>query len=330
LGDGTTEAKLQPVEIAFESPISKLFSGDHFSFAQDESGNLWAWGDNQFGQLGLGDKINQNTPVKLSIEEKVIQLAAGRGHVLALMGNGTLMAWGDNSKGQLARAIDATIGSDTPIPVWVEENKVLENVVAIAAGDFHSVALTETGNILAWGDGSKGQLGAKRESSLSSTPIVVSDENGSPVSLKVPRIVVSTDEVVIAEGGESKFTVRLSNAPESVIRIQYELEEKSKFVLSEDSRLEFDSTNWDVDQTVTVSVEKDEDNNNNQASLIIKAEGFIDQRVNLVEEDNYPPIRGPRVASLDQYLLILLLLLFIGCRATVPIVKFVGKTRRGI
>ncbi|MDH5218055.1 MAG: hypothetical protein OEX19_10185, partial [Gammaproteobacteria bacterium] len=268
LGDESTEAKLQPVEILFEQAVVAIYSGENFSFAQDDKGVIWAWGDNQFGQLGLGDRRARSKPTPLPLDVNVLEISAGKAHSIALIEDGTLLAWGDNSKGQLARSIEVTGASETPIPVWVEDGKVLVDIVAIAAGDRHSVALSDAGNLLAWGDGGLGQLGSQRDQSLSVVPVVVSDESGSPVSLKVPRIIVSTDTLSIIEGESSSFYIRLSSAPEVSVRVQYEIDGNTKFTLDEKSRISFDATNWDKDQEIIIQVEKDEDRLNDLATLV--------------------------------------------------------------
>ena len=294
-----------------------LYSGENFSFAQDEGGVIWAWGGNQFGQLGLGDRNARSKPVSLPLEANVLDIAAGKAHSIALIEDGTLLVWGDNSKGQLARSVETTEASEAPIPVWVEDGKALVDIVAIATGDRHSVALSDAGNLLAWGDGGLGQLGSQRDQSLSVVPLVVSDESGSPISLKVPRIIVSTDSLNIIESESSSFYIRLSSAPEVPVRVQYEIDSVSNFTLGEESRISFDATNWDKDQEVTIQVEKDDDRLNDQATLVIKVEGYIDQRVTIIQEDNYPRPPTQRVATLSAEVMALLVLLSLFCRATV-------------
>ncbi len=51
------------------------------------------WGQNNHGQLGLGDNRDRNTPQPLDIPEKIIQVAAGVGHVLALTEDEEVYAW---------------------------------------------------------------------------------------------------------------------------------------------------------------------------------------------------------------------------------------------
>ncbi|WP_028183214.1 RCC1 domain-containing protein [Salinispora arenicola] len=84
------------------------------------------------------------------------------------VGSDTVLAWGDNLFGQLGDGTGAD--SDTPIPVSLPPGTT---VTAIAAGDEHSLALTSTGTVLAWGRNRFGQLGDETNTSRS-TPVTVS------------------------------------------------------------------------------------------------------------------------------------------------------------
>ncbi|MCN0180820.1 RCC1 domain-containing protein [Salinispora arenicola] len=88
----------------------------------------------------------------------------------------TILAWGDNLFGQLGDGTGAD--SDTPIPVSLPPGTT---VTAIAAGDEHSLALTSTGTVLAWGRNRFGQLGDETNTSRS-TPVTVSLPPGTTVT----------------------------------------------------------------------------------------------------------------------------------------------------
>ena len=64
-------------------------------------GQLWAWGLNDHGQLGLGNRVYQWRPVKVPSSKNFVAIAAGEYHSLALSDDGTLWTWGYNSYGQL-------------------------------------------------------------------------------------------------------------------------------------------------------------------------------------------------------------------------------------
>jgi alpha-tubulin suppressor-like RCC1 family protein len=129
-----------------------------------------AWGENEVGQLGDGNTAESDAPVAVPGLSDATALSIGRRFGLALLREGTVMSWGENSWGQLGdgthtgpetchaayeAAAGYTVGcSTTPVPV-----SGLSGVVAIAAGDQHSLALLSNGNVMAWGDNERGQLG---------------------------------------------------------------------------------------------------------------------------------------------------------------------------
>jgi alpha-tubulin suppressor-like RCC1 family protein len=98
--------------------------------------------------------------------------AAGSGadRPQAAAAGGSLRAWGDNHFGQLGNG--TTISSATPVKVQLPAGT---RVTSVRAGCFHSLALTTTGHVLAWGDNSRGQLGNGTTTST-----------GTPVMVKLP------------------------------------------------------------------------------------------------------------------------------------------------
>jgi alpha-tubulin suppressor-like RCC1 family protein len=115
-----------------------------------------AWGDNPFGQLGNGTTTASDIPVKVQLPPgtEVTTMRAGCGHTLALTTTGRVLAWGYNGNGELGNG--TTTSSLTPVRVKLPQGT---RVKAIRAGCFHSLALTTTGRVLAWGGGTFGQLG---------------------------------------------------------------------------------------------------------------------------------------------------------------------------
>ncbi len=150
LGDGTKDDKYSPVKI-MES-VTQVAVGLFHSLAIKTDGSLWAWGQNLYSQLGDGTEIDKNSPVKI-IDGGVAQVAAGDVHSLAIMTDGSLWAWGKNDYGQLGNG-KAGDSYEQKYPV-----KVLDDVVKVAAGSYHTLALKKDGSLWAWGKNSHGQLG---------------------------------------------------------------------------------------------------------------------------------------------------------------------------
>jgi alpha-tubulin suppressor-like RCC1 family protein len=135
-------------------------AGEHFSLAILGDGSVWAWGDNASNQLGntTVSSSGSNIPVPvMGLPYKVVALAAGSSigcwHTLALLNDGSVWAWGDNSGGQLGNGTS----KKTYLPGKVQG--LPDAVLAMAAGDQHSLVLLRDGTIWAWGNNSSGQLG---------------------------------------------------------------------------------------------------------------------------------------------------------------------------
>ena len=71
------------------------------SFAINEKGELYGWGDNEYGQLGDGTTENRDTPTRIGTAFDWAHIAAGANHSLAITTQGELYAWGYNISGRL-------------------------------------------------------------------------------------------------------------------------------------------------------------------------------------------------------------------------------------
>ena len=141
-----------------------IAAGHNFSFAIQPDGTLWAWGWNDYGQLGDGTFIDRNIPVQ--ILDDVVAVTAGMEHALAIKSDGSLWAWGYNGSGQLGNG--TLTNQITPI-------RILDDVTAVSAGAGHSLAIRRDGSLWAWGENFYGKLGDGTESNRS-TPVQVLDD----------------------------------------------------------------------------------------------------------------------------------------------------------
>ncbi|MGI6334684.1 MAG: hypothetical protein ACOX1A_08930 [Saccharofermentanales bacterium] len=137
--------------------------GGYHSLVLLEDGSVWSFGRNAYGQLGNGETTNAFTPIQIQGLPRIKAIAAGFMHSLALDVNGNVWGWGDNTKKQVGQVQDEQIlnssgtvlGSRCLTPKMI----VSSTAVAIAAGGQHSMYLNRNGQVYAWGDNSKGQLG---------------------------------------------------------------------------------------------------------------------------------------------------------------------------
>ncbi len=204
LGDGTGTARTYPAPVVASGvlagkSITAVATGGPHSLALCSDGTLTAWGWNDYGQLGDGSIFNRDIPVAVSragilANKTVIAIAAGGGHSLALCADGTLAAWGSNSYGQLGNDTK----SDSRWPVAVDRGGVLagKTIIAIAAGEQHSLALCADGTLAAWGVNNDGQLG---DGSILS--------RASPVAVTTTGILAGKTVVRIAAGAWRSFAL---------------------------------------------------------------------------------------------------------------------------
>ncbi len=87
--------------IGLDTDWGQIAAGWNHSIAIKTDGSLWAWGDNNYGQLGDGTNTNQNQPTLIDAATNWQSITAGEGHSMAIKTDGTLWAWGRNYLGQL-------------------------------------------------------------------------------------------------------------------------------------------------------------------------------------------------------------------------------------
>jgi alpha-tubulin suppressor-like RCC1 family protein len=164
--------------------VTAVSAGFAHSLAVTSTGAVFACGKNDDGELGDGSTADSDVPVRVELPAgtKVTAVAAGAGHNLAVTSTGGVLAWGLNDEGQLGNA--STGSSDVPVNVSLPAGTT---VTAVASGALHSLALTSTGAVLAWGYNADGELG---DGSTTNSDV--------PVNVKLPA---GTKVTAIAAGG---------------------------------------------------------------------------------------------------------------------------------
>ncbi|PUA37673.1 RCC1 repeat-containing protein, partial [Paenibacillus elgii] len=155
MGDYTNRIITIPTVVPGLSGVKQValsYNSSRSAFALMEDGTVKAWGDNEYGELGLGDISVAPSPTTIPGLRGVRQLAVGPAHTLALMEDGTVKAWGFNYQGQLGLGNENNIFTPTTIPG-------LSGVKQLIAGPNNSFALMEDGTIKAWGKNEYGELG---------------------------------------------------------------------------------------------------------------------------------------------------------------------------
>ena len=137
--------------------IRDIFSGSYHSFAIDSHDRVFAWGLNNYGQLGVGDRENRSEPQAIHLiypNTIFTRLEGGEHHSLALDRDGQVYGFGRGHYGQLGLGNE----EDSLIPRRIETLSG-KSIIQIACGDHHSLALSKSGELYSWGYGEMLQLG---------------------------------------------------------------------------------------------------------------------------------------------------------------------------
>jgi alpha-tubulin suppressor-like RCC1 family protein len=218
LGDGTATQRLNPVQVmqSVSLPFTDVKSaagGSQFTAALKNDGTVWAWGRNDFGNLGNGTTTQSYYPVAVQRAAggalgNIKSIVAGSSHVVALMDDGTVWAWGKNQYGQLGDG--TTTEQHAAVQVRDSLGLPLVDIVAIAAGDDHTVGLKRNGDVFAWGRNDNGQLGDGTLQSSSYPVQILEYDSGLPMAAVqsiaadgVFTTVVKQDGTVWAWGGNA-------------------------------------------------------------------------------------------------------------------------------
>ena len=173
--------------------VIAISAGPFHNLALCSDGTLAAWGYNNYGQLGTGDTLTSTVPVLVTpgtalLGKQVVAVAAGAYHSFALCADGSVAGWGFNDDGELGNG--NTSGSLVPLPVLASGALAGKQIAALAAGQYHTLALCSDGTLVAWGYNNHGQLG--NNSTLFSTKPVAIGGLGA-LAGKTPAIIRAGD-----------------------------------------------------------------------------------------------------------------------------------------
>ncbi|MCL5036288.1 MAG: hypothetical protein M1269_04130 [Chloroflexi bacterium] len=129
LGDGSKTDRHTPVQVrgpgdeGYLTGVIAIATRPAHTLALKKDGTVWAWGDNEWGQLGDGTQTERLTPVQVKgpagsgFLTGVTDIEAGEGHSLAFRSDGTVWAWGHNNHGQLGIGSFDYYPHPTPVQV---------------------------------------------------------------------------------------------------------------------------------------------------------------------------------------------------------------------
>ena len=216
LGTGDAGDELWPVELSAltttlmdKEKVIKIQCGGNFSAFITDAGNLYVWGRNDSGQLGLGEESQgdmhsaERYPRKIPFFESerifIKDIACGENHVVALAQNGAIYYWGDRT------------WLEPHVVSLPEANGGLKGITKIAAGSKYSFALSESGILYTWGAKNSGCLVIDNVKQSPITPVAIPPSafgNEKIVDISAGRqrcmAVTSDNEYIVTSDEEAK------------------------------------------------------------------------------------------------------------------------------
>lgn len=141
----------------------------------DGLNSVKCWGDNDEGQLGIGNTTDVYEPTDVVNPTDAVEITAGDAFTIILTNDGAIKSWGANTEGQLGNGY--FFRRQLPINITNE----LGPLADVVSGENHTCALTELGRVYCWGGNLYGQLG-----------------NGNTHYSDLPESVIGLDSGVVA------------------------------------------------------------------------------------------------------------------------------------
>lgn len=197
IGIGTNDTGSNMIWINITN-VTEVSASYNYCLALKDDGTVWAWGYNNYGQLGDGTFIDSSYPVQVKNLNDIVAISASGVHNMALDKDGAVWTWGRNLYGQLG---DGTIGDkyggqNTPVKANVS------NVKAIAGGTNFCEVIKDDGTVWGWGDNRLGHLGNTHINETILYPIQVHGiSNVIKISSSSDQTIAITDDGAVWEWG---------------------------------------------------------------------------------------------------------------------------------
>lgn len=196
-GLGDTINRSSPVQVGSDTDWEYLSQGGRINAAAiKKNGSLYAWGYNLYGAVGDSTVVYRSSPVQIGSLTTWSKVNFGEDFGAALKTDGTLWAWGNNNVGQLGQS--DVVGRSSPVQIGSQTNWLN---LAVGPDALHVLALTNGGQLWAWGANGYGQLGVGNTAYRSSPVQVGALTTWSAVgTTEVDSFAIKTDGTLWAWG----------------------------------------------------------------------------------------------------------------------------------
>ncbi len=196
------EASLSP------RTVVGVATGRHHTLFVTYGGAIYSFGENQNGQLGLGNRDDQWIPKRITLgigQHRMKKIACGARYSASITARGVAFAWGECEHGQLGTG--RLLGYETQ-PIRLESAKTWR-FQTISCGEEHSGAINADGSVLTWGLNDLGQLGTGSVGQTIPTPVQVvgklREKTAVKLSLGVSHSCCVTDDGTIFTWGNGWY-----------------------------------------------------------------------------------------------------------------------------
>jgi hypothetical protein len=148
-----------PVKVLGNHIFKQISVGFHHTLAIKEDGEAYAWGGNQWGELGINQPGTtlKESPVQVLTTVRFLQIWAGHAFSVGLSEDYYAWAWGDDGYGQIGQdAENDGTGTEYHVPMSVITTLKFKSVIS---GRSHCVALAFDGSVWCWGSNTSGECG---------------------------------------------------------------------------------------------------------------------------------------------------------------------------
>ncbi|XP_064339365.1 X-linked retinitis pigmentosa GTPase regulator isoform X4 [Camelus dromedarius] len=180
LGLGDTEERNTFHLVSFftsQHKIKQLSAGSNTSAVLTEDGELFMWGDNSEGQIGLNNITNVCVPHQVTVGKPISWISCGYYHSAFITTEGELYTFGEAECGKLGLPPELLVNRKVPQLV----PGIPEKVIQVACGGGHTVVLTENA-VYSFGLGQFGQLGLGTFIFETSEPRIIDDIKDQKIS----------------------------------------------------------------------------------------------------------------------------------------------------